>query len=508
MMHPGLPAGWVLVILGPMFLVGAWALVMPLPGPAATAVWNPLSIPRLGRWIHHLVTVPWLLLSLRLVMVGLFLLVIVAGLFGTPIPERNLAVVLTWNLWWTGLIFSVFAFGSAWCALCPWDALAQWLVRRRLWRRAQPNNSLNLRLPKRLRNLWPALFLFIGLTWLELGAGIVGDPYATALLALAMLFLATASLAVFSRKAFCRYFCPVGRTIGCYSQLAPVELRPIDAGICADCETLQCYHGDDRIEPCPTWLVMGRIEQSSDCTCCGNCAQSCPQRNVAWRLRLPGAEAIHYARPRWDEAWFVLGLLALTAFHGVTMMPFWEVWMAELAQRIGDSGPMVWSFTLGLLACLVVFAAFYGLCVETTRRLSATRLGYRQVFSTLAFTALPLAFAYHLAHNLNHLLRESANLGSILLNPLGIGTLPPSMAEKHMRMMAMPVPQEVLAAMQAGLMLFGFVIAVQILRRRGHRLLQAPRHTGSWRLAPVMLFVGIVTGFHLWLLMQPMVMRM
>jgi polyferredoxin len=157
---------------------------------------------------------PAIRLALKLVTVALFLLVIAAGLFGTPIPERNLATVLTWNLWWSGLVFSIFFLGSAWCAVCPWDALAQWLVRRKIWGRAEPNNSLNLVVPRGLRGVWPALGLLVGLTWLELGLGITLDPYATALLALLIVVLATASLAVFRRKAFCRYFCPVGAPWG------------------------------------------------------------------------------------------------------------------------------------------------------------------------------------------------------------------------------------------------------------------------------------------------------
>ena len=169
---------------------------------------------------------------------------------GTRIPERNIATVLTWNIWWTGLIISVFFLGSAWCAICPWDALATWLVRRRLWRRAHPNNSLNLTVPRPFRSVWPALILLIALTWLELGVGITIDPYATGLLALLMLVLATVSLAIYENKAFCRYLCPVGRTVGVYSQLAPVELRPIDNDICARCTSLECYHGNDTTEPC------------------------------------------------------------------------------------------------------------------------------------------------------------------------------------------------------------------------------------------------------------------
>jgi len=450
----------------------------------------------------------WILFSLKLLMVSLFLLVIAAGLFGTPVAERNIATVLTWNLWWAGLVFSIFFLGSAWCAVCPWDALAQWLVRRRLWRRSEPNNSLNLRVPRLLQNVWPALGLFIGLTWLELGVGITTDPYATALVALLMVLLATISLAVYQRKAFCRYFCPVGRTIGFYSQLAPVELRPVDPQICAGCKTLDCYLGNKEVEPCPTWLVMGRLKQNSYCTSCGNCTQSCPHMNIAWRLRGPGVEAVQSARPHWDEAWFMIALLALTTFHGLTMMPFWEQWMSDLAYMIGDSGRLLWSFTIGLLVCLIAESAIYAALAATTYKLMRTDTPLKRFFSTFAFVSLPLAFAYHMAHNLNHLMREGAGLGDVLNNPLGVNTLPLSIAEKHNRHLEMLIPQDVLFALQAGLMFFGFLIAVQVVRFRWAKLLPTVKTAPKWSMAPMLLFVGGITGFNVWLLMQPMVMRM
>ena len=194
---------------------------------------------------------------------------------------------------------------------------------------------------------------------------------------------------------------------------------------------------------------MGRLKQNSYCTSCGNCSQSCPHTNIAWRFRSPSVEAVHGARPHWDEAWFMLGLLALTAFHGLTMMPFWEVWMSQLARFIGDSGRLLWSFSIGLVACLAVVAAVYTLLVAMTRRWTGSDLPFRRLFSVFGFVALPLAFAYHMAHNLNHLLRESAGLGDILMNPLGTGTLPLSMAEKHARHLDMWLSADVLFALQA-----------------------------------------------------------
>jgi ferredoxin len=386
--------------------------------------------------------------------------------------------------------------------------MAQWLVRRRLWRRAEPNNSLNLRVPKYLRSVWPALIIFIGFTWLELGAGITVDPYATASIALLMVVMATVSMAVYQRKAFCRYFCPIGRTIGFYSQLSILELRPIDNEVCANCQTLECYHGSEDVESCPTGLMMGSLQQNTYCTSCGNCSRSCPDENVSWRLRSPSVEAVQSARPHWDEACFMIALLALTSFHGLTMMPFWEDWISQLARAIGDSGQLLWSFSVGIALCIMIVSAFYAALVFITQKLFITTQSFKQIFSSFAFVALPLAFAYHMAHNLNHLIREGAGLTDVFLNPLGIDTEPLTMMEKHMRHSDMLMSQTTLFVLQSIFMLAGFIIAIKIIRYRSSSIINNEASGAGWRMLPMILFATGMTVAHLWLMMQPMVMRM
>ena len=124
MTHPGLPEVWVYAIIAMMAVIAAWAMVARPPGQKDFATFSLVKLPILGSIFRILLTTPWLLFVLKLVMVALFLLIIIAGLYGTPIPERNIATILTWNLWWAGLIFSIFFLGSAWCAICPWDAMA------------------------------------------------------------------------------------------------------------------------------------------------------------------------------------------------------------------------------------------------------------------------------------------------------------------------------------------------------------------------------------------------
>ncbi|WP_217351964.1 4Fe-4S binding protein [Ruegeria sp. HKCCD8929] len=509
MIHPGLPLAWGLAVLASMLLVGGVMLIARADGESRTRHFELAAMPGIGGAISYAASSTWLLRVLKLLFLALFLLIIASGLYGTPIPERNAATVLTWNLWWSGLIVSVFFAGSIWCAVCPWNTFANLLVNRRLTGRARRGSRLVLRVPKYLRNLWPALIMFIGLTWLELGVGVTVSPYATAILALVIVILATASLAIFERRAFCRFFCPVGRTVGFYSQLAPVEQRPRDTQICADCTTLECYYGSETVEPCPTHQLMGRMRQNTFCTSCGNCARSCPESNVVWRLRSPSAEAIRDARPHWDEAWFMLGLLALTGFHGLTMMAFWDGWISALARAIGDSGQLLTSFSLGLAASLAAPFLLYAAAVWMTCRVGGLTTGFATVFSRFAFVALPLAFAYHLAHNLNHLVREGSSLSEVLVNPFGQGALPLGDMEKHVRAMDMAIPHGWVHAIQAGLVALGFLIAMRVIQSRGQSLLpQDGRSRQIVALAPMALFAAGMTAFHLWLLMQPMVMRL
>lgn len=508
MFHPGLPPGWAVLSAAGMGLMVVLVLGSRSAAERPDRHVNLATLPGMGAPVRFLTHSPWPLLALKLLVAGVFLAVIAAGLFGTPDPKLNLATVLTWNLWWVLVIISVFFLGSAWCAVCPWNALADWLVKRRLWRRRAGGFALNLRPPRSLRRVWPALLLLVGLTWLELAWGAAANPLLTAGLALVMVLLAAGCLALFERKAFCRYYCPVGRTIGFYSQLAPVELRPVDPDVCGRCTTLECYHGTDVVEPCPTSLTMGRFAQNTYCTSCGNCVISCPYRNVAWRLRPLAFEARVGARPHWDEAWFLVALWAITTFHGLSMTPTWTEGVRTLGRALGDSGHLAGSYTLAMAATIGLLVLLYLSLVALAHGLAASAVPFRRWFSVLAFTTLPVTFSYHVAHNLSHLARETGGLGRVLADPLGLGAAGPSPEMSPMRPMSLLIPEPALFALQTAMILVGFWLALQVLRHRVPGLLRAEANAMRWRVVPIVSFLAVATGVNLLLLTQVMVMRM
>ncbi|MFQ5438742.1 MAG: hypothetical protein ACE5DK_07925, partial [Paracoccaceae bacterium] len=120
-----------------------------------------------------------------------------------------------------------------------------------------------------------------------------------------------------------------------------------------------------------------------------------------------------------------------------------------------------------------------------------------------AFVALPLAFAYHLSHNLNHLAREGVGVGELLLNPFGRGLEAVGALENRARMMHLLLSQEAIWSIQAILMAAGFVGAMLVIQSRA--IETAPR--GAVSRLPMILFATGMTGVHLWILMQPMMMR-
>lgn len=61
---------------------------------------------------------------------------------------------------------------------------------------------------------------------------------------------------------------------------------------------------------------------------------------------------------------------------------------------------------------------------------------------------------------------------------------------------------------RAGLVLWGFWLAVQVLRHRGHGLFGDGGDLAGWRPIPMLLIVGGASAVNLLLLTQEMVMRL
>src|SRR5690606_16179274 len=175
-------------------------------------------------WLRRAIKSRWFQPAVQIPVVIAFLAVIVIGLIGSQEPGRNLAPVLTWNIWWIGLIFLVLLFGNLWCFMCPWTAIPDWVMRGSLTR-VRPIASLAKKYPRFKLWMWPAIVLFAFITWLEIVFDAANRPWLTSMLGIFMIALSWVLLVVYERKAMCRYVCYVGRVSGQYALMGMLELR-------------------------------------------------------------------------------------------------------------------------------------------------------------------------------------------------------------------------------------------------------------------------------------------
>jgi polyferredoxin len=502
MVHGGIP-GWLFGV-GVGLVVLFSFVVVEWRGLPSVAGWRKnLTGPR---WAHRLVRKRWFQPAMQAPIIAAFLFTLYAGLFGSG--AKNIAPVLVWTIWWAALIFAVALLGNAWCFLCPWDGLTNLITRVGGVFKRKDSLSMGLEAPSWMQNLYPALVLFIALTWLELGWGITNDPRATATLGVGVLALCLTMGLVFEKKVFCQSFCFVGRISGMYSMFSPIEIRPRDERVCGVCTTRDCLTGGGEGLPCPVGIDLGKLDTNLDCTLCTECFKSCPSLAPAVRIRPPNQDFHKLENPRSDIAWLALTLLALTGFHGLSMTPLWQDfgggkdivgWIAGLT-----GGGQLASFTVGMLATIALPVAVYALCTLAAWLLTSKKVPFGTLFVAYALSVVPVALFYHLAHNAMHLFMEGPDVWPLLSDPLGQGWDLFGTADSH------PDPlmsQENTWYVQVGLICVGHIAGVLSSHRIAKRLF--PKRSDAVKsLLPMLAMMVLLSVCGLWLMHLDMNMRM
>ncbi len=443
--------------------------------------------------------------SLQAIVTVLFLIIIAAGLWGNQNPALNIAPILTWTIWWGCLIILIMFAGKAWCYVCPWDAIAGWTEKLAFWRKKSEGLSLGLKWPRIVRNVLIATILFVGLTWVELGFGVTMKPRVTAYLAISMLLMAVVSALLFDRKSFCRYGCLVGRVSGLYALFASTEVRAKSDSTCKACASKECVQGSETAYGCPTFLYPGKLETNTYCIQCIECIQACPHDNLAVNLRPWASDLAVEGKPRTDEAYLALLMLAITGFHGLTMTPVWQEFVDAIRSSTGFGRTI--GFSVGMAILMLSPIAIYAVLVAASRKLAQGHtqhhMSYHDYFVRYAYALLPIALFYHIAHNMEHLLMEGPKVIAMISDPFGWNwnlfgtaswTIPPL------------ISLEMLWIIQVFLVLVGHLYSLWVAHKTSLRLFGTPKAALRSQL-PMLAGMVLFSVFSLWLLKQPMEMR-
>ncbi len=353
-----------------------------------------------------------------------FALVVVVGFVGPQNRQENFTLNLFWAWWWPLMLVGFPFVGRLWCAVCPFMIYGEVTQKLSLW--LWPRQLK--RWPRETAEKWGGWFLFGLFTliflWEELW-----DLENTAYLSTCLLLLITAGAmifsAIFERRFWCRYLCPIGGMNGLFAKLSMTELRAQQGTCSAECTTYQCYKGGPQkgegLETggCPLYSHPAQLEDNRDCVLCMTCLKACPHRSVEVNLRPPGIELWTTHVPRTYEVALLLLLLGGVFLHR----------LPELLSELGLSLDLTefWQHFGFSLAALSIPAAIpliaYG-GMQLVHRLfqnlkSKIQNPKPRPFVELAYGYLPLVLAGNLAHYLRSGLGEGGRLVPVTFATFG-----------------------------------------------------------------------------------------
>ena len=357
-----------------------------------------------------------------------FYLFILSSLWGSPVGNRNIAIIFVWILWWFVLKAIIVPLGGRlWCMVCPLPAPAEWLSRRSFTAvryLQKPFKKLHHRFtglqkdwPKLLDNIWLQNFLFLAL--ISFGMILITRPIATALMFLSILLLSLVLALIFRRRVFCQYLCPVGGFLGSYSMASMTELRAVDRNICRQHKEKSCFSGGPNGWACPWKQYIGTMNRNNYCGLCTECIKSCPKDNIGLFLRPFGSDRM----PRgYDEMFNFMIMLVVAIAFSITMGGPWGI--IKDAANVTESraiGPFLIYIASIWGSALLLFPGLFALVTLASKRLAVIQLPYRSLMLRLSYMLVPIGIFAWIAFILPMLMVNYSYILVVLSDPLGLG---------------------------------------------------------------------------------------
>lgn len=379
-------------------------------------------------WLGWLVRKRWFQFAVVVPNVLVLFFFLVSGFVGSPIGNRNIIITVVWILWWF-LLITIFVplGGRVWCMMCPLPFFGEWFARRRLIgvrpeaekSRSLKTGSINRTWPRKLSGMWVQNLLF--LTMCTVSTILVTRPALTAAVLGGMLLAAVVVHAVFRRRSFCRYLCPLNAWMGLYSMTAISEIRARDSSVCEDCTDHSCVLGSDTAWGCPWMVNPSKLDRNNHCGLCMECIKACPNDNLTIRARPPCSDVrIH----RYDEAWMAFIMITLVIAYSITLLGPWAT-VKDWANvtEVGNWGGFAIHTAVVWFASLVFVPALWYAAARLGRRLGrgAPEVRVSDLFVRFSYVLVPLGLAAWAAFSFPLIMVNFSHVTSSLSDPLGWG---------------------------------------------------------------------------------------
>jgi hypothetical protein len=352
----------------------AWAaaIVLVVSFAALSTLWREPKLEQDGfrpfpDWLSFSLVNPVTEFAAGLIGVGLLVLVIVSGIFGTQTALSNFAPTFVYVIFWVGLVPASIFFGDVFKAFNPWRAIARavaFVVSRVAGPLPQPFSY------PRWLGRWPAAATIFGFGWMELAYLYSDDPSSVAIAALVYSAITLFAIAVYGTEAWIGYGEGFSVYYNLFSRISPLAVKNGRLGL------RRPLSGLAELDPTPGTIGL------------------------------------------------LIVMLGTVTFDGASAGPLWANVGGWLQDRFIDLGfapgtAAEIAFTIGILAGISVIALIYGIGIagaRTVRHESETALA-----RTFVHSLVPIAAVYAIAHYVSFLLYNGQAIGYLASDPLGKG---------------------------------------------------------------------------------------
>lgn len=352
------------------------------------------------------------------IVLGLYTFVVGVLFLAPQNRQENFALNLFWAWWWPLILIGFPFVGRLWCAVCPFMIYGE--ITQKLSLILFPRQLKKW--PRKTAEKWGGWFLFglftLILLWEELW-----DLENTAYLSACLLLLITAGAmicsAIFERRFWCRYLCPIGGMNGLFAKLSMTELRAQQGTCSAECTTYQCYKGGvakgegQETNGCPLYSHPAQLADNRDCVLCMTCLKACPHRSVEFNLRPPGIELWTSHTPHNYEVALLFLLLNVVFLHR----------LPEISTRLGINLHLEQFPSHALISVTVLLVPVVVPLLAQAINLLFRKLNRKykpRKFIELAYGYLPLILAGNLAHYLRFGLNEGGRILPVTMATFGL----------------------------------------------------------------------------------------
>ena len=375
-----------------------------------------LGLPKTeGKWEFNILRIEWISTFLKspifprvpqIIVGAILLLAVIVLFFGPEQADRNLGITLAWSIGWPLMFFSFFFLARTWCSVCTL-AMPGMLMQNLI----KPQRKL----PEFVKQYsgWIMAVFCILVLWVEVVWNSYENPALTGWIILAITLGSLLTSIFFSRRAWCRYLCPLGAVNAIFSMPSIIELRA-NRHVCLNrCQTHACFAGGEENTGCPMFRHPYLVDNNRDCIVCAACIKSCTNSSIHLNLRLAPQELWTLQTPRWADSFLIISL-------GAIFFPFAlhedYIHLIEAVQNLvaGYGFKLPGSLVGSLIffsAIFVVQAVYYLMVMIEAKSLKIDR---NILLPLLGYGFIPLILGGYMAAHLEFFVRDAWRLVLII----------------------------------------------------------------------------------------------